>query len=148
MSDNGSGSPWVIGRAAVADAADILALQRIAYGSEQALYPASPVPAMRQTLSELEAEIVGQTVLKATAASDPAGRIAGSVRARRAGDVCLIGRLIVHPDVQGQGLGASLMAAVEACFPDVLRFEVFTGHRSARNLALYARVGLGRGTVS
>lgn len=140
MSDP-SAKPWTITRAALADAADVLTLQRLAYGSEQALYPASPVPPLSQTLPELEAEIVDEIVLKATKASDPTGRIVGSVRARRAGNACLIGRLIVHPDAQGQGLGTRLMAAIEASFPDVARFEVFTGHRSARNLALYARVG-------
>jgi len=30
---------------------------------------------------------------------------------------------------------------VEAAFPDAARFELFTGHRSARNPALDARLG-------
>jgi ribosomal protein S18 acetylase RimI-like enzyme len=94
-----------------------------------------------QTLSGLEADIGEQVLLKATSASDPTTRIVGSVRARLDEEACLIGRLIVHPDAQGQGLGTQLMAAMEASFPEVQRFEVFTGHLSARILALYKRVG-------
>ena len=137
--DDAAEPGWVIERAVVTDAGEILALQRLAYRSEQALYPASPLPPLTQTPAELAAEIAEHTVLKATAIGD--GRIIGSVRARRAGDACLVGRLIVHPDAQGRGLGTLLMAAIEAAFPDAARFELFTGHRSARNLSIYQRLG-------
>ncbi|NJL72790.1 MAG: GNAT family N-acetyltransferase, partial [Candidatus Competibacteraceae bacterium] len=65
----------------------------------------------------------------------------GSVRARAEAGTCHIGRLIVHPDRQNQGIGRQLMAAIEARFPEAQRFELFTGDRSGKNLGLYAKLG-------
>ena len=48
---------------------------------------------------------------------------------------------MVHPGHQRQGLGSALVRAVEACFPPVRRFRLFTGHKSAGNLRLYQRLG-------
>ena len=69
-------------------------------------------------------------VLKAT----EAGRLVGSVRARAANGVCQVGRLIVHPELQGRGVGTMLMRHIEAEFPDATTFELFTGSRSEGNL--------------
>jgi ribosomal protein S18 acetylase RimI-like enzyme len=53
-----------------------------------------------------------------------------------------VGRLIVAPDLQGRGIGTRLIAELERRLgSEVARFEVFTGHRSARNLDLYRRLG-------
>ncbi|RPI52258.1 MAG: GNAT family N-acetyltransferase [Chloroflexi bacterium] len=77
-------------------------------------------------------------------------RIVGSVRATVRDDTCFIGRLIVHPEVQDQGIGTRLLAEIEACFPlrsapgcyaGVRRYELFTGHRSQKNLHLYDKLG-------
>nr|WP_246215408.1 GNAT family N-acetyltransferase [Modestobacter muralis] len=70
------------------------------------------------------------------------GRLVGSVRARVAGGVLHVGRLVVAPDQQGRSIGRALLAAVErAAGPDVATAALFTGHRSAANLRLYARAG-------
>jgi GNAT superfamily N-acetyltransferase len=50
-------------------------------------------------------------------------------------------RLIVHPDRQGKGIGTRLMSAIEAALAPVRRYELFTGHRSERNLSLYRHLG-------
>ncbi|WP_406036653.1 GNAT family N-acetyltransferase [Micromonospora sp. NBC_00898] len=53
-----------------------------------------------------------------------------------------IGRLSVAPDQQGRGVGARLLAAIEAaCAGRVDRFALFTGADSADNLRLYDRRG-------
>ena len=65
----------------------------------------------------------------------------GSVRGREVNGVCQVGRLIVHPDLQGQGVGTMLMRHVEAEFPRASLFELFTGTRSEGNLRLYERLG-------
>jgi GNAT superfamily N-acetyltransferase len=48
---------------------------------------------------------------------------------------------MVHPDHQNRGIGARLMHAIEECFREVPRFEIFTGEKSARNIHLYQRLG-------
>jgi len=127
----------VIDRAVRADAAEILALQKLAYASEAAIYDDYTISPLHQTLADLEAEIEGQVVLKAMLDA----RIVGSVRAYERDGTCHIGRLIVHPDCQNRGLGARLMRAIEERFAAAQRFELFTGHRSERNLYLYRKLG-------
>ena len=72
-----------------------------------------------------------------------AGRLVGSVRARltsRGG--WDIGRLMVAPDLQGQGLGRLLLEhAEEAAPPEATTYLLFTGARSAGNLRMYKKAG-------
>jgi ribosomal protein S18 acetylase RimI-like enzyme len=126
-----------ITRAAVADAAEILALQKLAYRSEAEIYGAFDIPPLLQSESEMRADIERQVVLKAMVE----GRIVGSVRAYGKDGTCHIGRVIVHPEYQNRGLGKRLMGEIEACFAAAKRFELFTGHRSERNLHLYRKLG-------
>ena len=127
----------IIEPATVADAADILALQKIAYQSEAELYNDFTIPPLTQTLDEIAAEFALRLFLKAV----DEGRITGSVQGFQVGGTCHVGRLMVHPGQQGKGLGTRLMAAIEAAFADVERFELFTGHKSVANIRLYERLG-------
>lgn len=121
----------------LADAEAILALQRLAYQSEAKLYDEWGIPPLVQTLEELRAEFPTRLVLKAMSGA----ALVGSVQAGLDGDLCRVGRLMVHPGHQRQGLGSALMRAVEASFPAARRFQLFTGHKSAGNLRLYQRLG-------
>ena len=123
--------------ATIADAQEILELQRLAYHEEAEIYGDYTIPPLIQTVMEIEDDLKRQVVLKATVD----GRIAGSVRAYLRDGTCYIGRLIVHPDIQNRGLGTRLMHAIEAAFDEADRFELFTGHKSARNLYLYQKLG-------
>ncbi len=109
----------------------------MAYQSEAAIYDDYSIPPLTQTLEEMKNDIVQQLCLKASLA----GRIVGSVRGVRNGDTCEIGRLIVHPDFQGRGIGTKLMQEIECSFKEVKRFELFTGHKSERNILLYQKLG-------
>jgi ribosomal protein S18 acetylase RimI-like enzyme len=127
----------VISEATTEDAEEILGLQRLAYESEARLYDDWSIPPLTQTVEGLREEFATGLVLKAVAE----GRLVGSVRARVTAGTCRIGRLIVHPDFQGQGIGSKLLQAIEARFPIAAQFELFTGSKSEANIRLYERHG-------
>ncbi len=126
-----------ITRANKADLPEILRLQYAAYQSEAEIYDDYTIQPLTQTLEQLEREAEEWIVFKA----ELAGRIVGSVRVRPGEGQCTIGKLIVHPDVQNRGVGKRLMKAVEDSFPDVKTIELFTGHRSERNIQFYSKLG-------
>ncbi|MBN1429934.1 MAG: GNAT family N-acetyltransferase [Anaerolineae bacterium] len=121
----------------VKDAQVILDLQKLAYQSEAAITGDYTIPPLTQSLEEMEQDFRKQVVLKATID----GRIVGSVRGYAKGGTCYIGRVIVHPDCQNQGLGKQLMKAIEDHFDQVDRYELFTGEKSERNLYFYQKLG-------
>jgi ribosomal protein S18 acetylase RimI-like enzyme len=127
----------LIERAGIKDAAEILALQRRAYQSEAKIYGDYDIPPLTQTLAEMRADLDKLMVLKALFEE----RIVGSVRARLIERTCHVGRLIVDPKFQNRGIGTRLLDEIEARFAGAARFELFTGHLSARNLYLYHKLG-------
>jgi ribosomal protein S18 acetylase RimI-like enzyme len=126
-----------IGRAAISDAEEIFALQKLAYRSEAEIYNDFNIPPLVQTLEGIEKDFKDQFFLKAIMN----GRIIGSVRAYTREGTCYIGRLIVHPDFQNRGIGTRMMNEIERIFNTFRRFELFTGDRSERNLYLYQELG-------
>jgi ribosomal protein S18 acetylase RimI-like enzyme len=126
-----------IGRADPKDAREILALQKVAYQSEALLYDDWSIPPLTQTESQIEAEFESKVFLKATSND----RIVGSVRASLDRDTCLVGRLIVHPDFQRNGIGTRLLLEIEAFFSSADRYELFTGSKSIDNIRIYRRLG-------
>ena len=133
----GMSEPVSIGDATLEDAEAILALQRVAYQQEAALYDAFDIPPLTQTLPEIQSTFASHRFLKAVSGD----AIVGSVRASLDGGTCHVGRLIVHPDYQRQGIGSRLLGEIEARFPEAERLELFTGHKSRDNLRFYARRG-------
>ena len=123
--------------ASIEDAECILLLQKLAYHSEAEIYNDFSIPPLHQTFRELIHEFTAKTILKAILK----GQIIGSVRAWEKNGTCYVERLMVHPDFRGKGIGAKLMAEIEGLFPDVKRWELFTGHRSEANIRLYQRLG-------
>lgn len=120
-----------------ADADEILQLQYVCFRQEAALYGDYDIPPLKQTIHELLSEYESHCILVARCE----GGVVGSVRAVRVGGRCQIGRLIVDPRIQRQGIGTRLMNAVEAEFADVAYYELFTGSRSEGNLRLYKGLG-------
>ncbi|MCL2625560.1 MAG: GNAT family N-acetyltransferase [Cystobacterineae bacterium] len=127
----------ILTKATPADLEAILALQRLAYQSEARIYEDFGIQPLRQTLEELRQECARSVVFKAL---DEAGKLIGSVRAYAENDTTYIHKLIVAPEHQNQGLGKRLLEAAENAFPSP-RFELHTGHKSIKNLALYERCG-------
>lgn len=126
-----------ISRAERADAEAIIQLQRLAYQSEAERYNDWSLPALTQTIESLQTEFAQQIILKAVKGDD----IIGSVRAFMQQDICKIGRLIVHPQHQRQGIGSQLLHSVETLNRQALLFELFTGSKSLDNIRLYQKHG-------
>lgn len=137
-----------IGPARLRDAERILQVQYAAYHLEAVRYNDFHLPPLTQTLDDLLTEYQTHTILVARhspgIAAGPDDDIVGSVRARVVDGTAYIGRLVVAPPMHGRGIGRRLLWAVEQSTAPVDRYELFTGHRSERNLRLYERAGYRR----
>jgi ribosomal protein S18 acetylase RimI-like enzyme len=127
----------MIQKAEFEDVAEILSLQKLAYQSEAAICNDDTIPPLVQTLGGIQEDFIKQVILKAS--SD--GKIVGSIRAYEKEGTCYIGRVIVHPDHENQGLGSRLMHRIEEHFKHCHRFELFTGKNSVKNNYFYQKLG-------
>lgn len=123
--------------AELADAEKIIQLQRLAYQSEGERYNDWSLPALTQTVESLQTEFEQQIILKAVKGDE----IVGSVRAFMQQDICNIGRLIVHPHHQRQGIGSKLLRNIETLNRHARLFKLFTGSKSLDNIRLYQQHG-------
>lgn len=100
------------------------------------LYNDFSIEPLVQTIEELEQQFKGHIVLKAVMDNV----IVGSDRAYEDNGTCYIGKLIVCPAHQNKGIGKNLMYNIKSVFPKI-RFELFTGSKSEKNLRLYEKLG-------
>ncbi len=119
------------------DLTKILALQKIAYQQEAEIYNDYSLPPLAQTFNHLEKEFSRKVILVA----DINGAVVGSVRAEAVNGTCFIGRLIVSPEFQNLGIGTRLLTEIEKRFRNSIRYELFTGDRSKKNIYLYQKSG-------
>ena len=125
-----------IARANIADAEEILGLQKLAYLSEAELYNNYGIQPLTETIDEIKSCFETHIILKAVSES----KIVGTVRAFAKDGTCFVGRLAVLPAMQNHGVGASLMNEVEKYFKPG-RFELFVGTKSSKNIHLYKKSG-------
>lgn len=118
------------------DLQEILDLQYLAYQSEAILLDNFSIPPLKQTLKEVEQELENGMFLKAI---DDKDKIIGSVRAYAKNGTLYIGKLIVHPNFQRQGIGIKLLIEIEKAYPQE-RYELFTSDKSVKNIRLYERL--------
>ncbi|KUM71846.1 GNAT family N-acetyltransferase [Streptomyces griseorubiginosus] len=135
------GMSVTISAAAEQDAEQIFRLQYLCFQSEAALYGNYRIDPLVQTLDSVRAEVASDCVFVARLGDE----VVGSVRGRVTEDgSAAIGKLCVHPRLQGHGIGARLLRAAEAALAEqrgATSFRLHTGHRSEGNLRLYRKVG-------
>ena len=126
-----------ISPANISDLKAILDLQKDCYKSEADIYNDYEIPPLKQDIESIENEFKTSTILKGLVN----GQIVASVRGFSDNDTCLIGKLIVKTGFQNMGLGHKMMDSIELVYKDCKRFELFTGHKSLKNLHLYNKQG-------
>lgn len=85
--------------------------------------------------------MAADTVLVARLGDEVVGTVRGNVDEDGTGKIA---KLCVHPRLQGHGLGARLLRAVEEALASpghTTRFRLHTGHKSESNLRLYRKAG-------
>lgn len=127
----------IVVRAEKRDLQKILDLQYLAYQSEARLFDNQDIPPLKQTLTDVGDEYQKGIILKAL---DEDKTIIGSVRAFCDNGTVYIGKLMVHPSKQGQGIGTKLLLEMEKQYPNQ-RYELFTSTRSEKNITLYQKLG-------
>ena len=122
-----------------ADAGELFTLQRAAFVTEGWLNGSFEIPPLTETLAQVRASVSTGTVLVARLR----GRLIASVRGEvRPGGRWYVGRLMVAPDRQHQGIGSLLMDEIEALAPpDTEAIRLFTGAASAATQTYYRRRG-------
>ncbi|MFD3501159.1 GNAT family N-acetyltransferase [Streptomyces sp. NPDC058678] len=123
------------------DAEQIFRLQYLCFQSEAALYGNYRIDPLVQSLDSVREEVAGDCVFVARLGEEVVGSVRGSVTEDGA---AAIGKLCVHPRLQGHGIGARLLRAAESALAEergAKKFRLHTGHRSEGNLRLYRRVG-------
>ncbi|MGC5344801.1 GNAT family N-acetyltransferase [Streptomyces sp. DT24] len=135
------GTSVIIAAATTQDVEQIFKLQYLCFQSEAELYGNYRIDPLVQTLESVREEVATDLVYVARLGEE----VVGSVRGFTDPDgVGRIGKLCVHPRLQGHGLGARLLRAAEsglAAERSAKRFRLHTGHRSEGNLRLYRRAG-------
>ena len=120
------------------DLKQILELQKKCYQTEAELHNDFTIPPLIQTDSSINQEIEeGTLFLKGIVE----GEIIASVRGQVKNDTAYIGRLIVKSEFQNNGFGQILMKEIENYLNNCSRYELFTGHKSIKNLKLYQKLG-------
>ncbi len=126
-----------INKASLTDLNKILLLQKEAYLQEARIYKNYNIPPLTQDIDSLINDWKNGVVLKAEINK----QIVGSVRGEIVNEICKIGKLMVKPGFQDQGLGSLLMKEIEMQFSHCSTFELFTGNKSLKNLAFYRKLG-------
>ena len=135
------GMSVTISAAAEQDAEQIFRLQYLCFQSEAALYGNYRIDPLVQTLESVREEVAADCVFVARLGDE----IVGSVHGRITEDgAAAIGKLCVHPRLQGHGIGARLLRAAESALAGergARTFRLHAGPRSESNLRLYSQVG-------
>lgn len=115
----------------------ILDLQIACYQTEAELHHEYNIPPLTQTFNSIHEEMKqGTLFLKGVIE----GQLIASVRGHIKDDTAYIGRLIVKKEFQNNKFEQALMKEIETQLCHCSRYELFTGFKSEKNLALYQKL--------
>ena len=116
----------------------ILELQKECYKTEAILHNEFTIPPLTQTSASIKEDFnQGMLFLKGVVND----QLIASVRGNIDGSTAYIGRLMVKKEFQNQKLGQLLMKEIETKLSQCKRYELFTGFKSEKNIALYKKLG-------
>lgn len=127
----------LVREAAPADAAALLAIQKAAFARTALENGVAEIPPTTQSLESFTEDFKTHVVLGA----ELDGRWVGLIRGRLKDGALQVGRLAVEPSMEGKGIGRMLLEAMEKRYPQVERYELFTGLGNVRNLRFYEKAG-------
>lgn len=123
----------------ISDFEDILSLQKASFMEVAKIMNKYDLPPLLQTIQDIGKDFEQGVILKYTS---PNNQIIGSIRGNIYDDhLCHIGKLIVHPAFQNQGIGKALLYEIEKYFPNCQKFTLFTGDETPNTLYLYSKIG-------
>lgn len=113
-----------IQQACANDLENILQLQKQAFTTVAQLLNNHNIQPLHQNLQEITAEYNKGIILKYLS---PQNELIGSIRAYEDDNAtCHVGKLIVQPSHQNQGIGRKLLETIETHFPNCTKFSLFT----------------------
>lgn len=119
------------------DLQEILDLQYLAFQKEATILNDFDIQPLTQTIDQVEDEFNQGIILKAI---DENGKIIGSVRGYTRENTFYMGKLIVHPSCQSQGIASSLVRHIEKLYKR-FRIEIFTNANNEHNMGFYNYLG-------
>lgn len=125
-------------RALVQEAGRILVLQRCCWSQVAIQNNSLSVPALHESIEELRAWIQDWEVIVA----EQDHRLIAAARGRKRGSKWEVGRIMVAPDWEGQGLGRWILAQCENLAPgECTSCFLYTAPGNARGIEIYKRAG-------
>jgi predicted GNAT family N-acyltransferase len=122
------------------DVGELLTVQRAAFLRDAQIYNNPFLPSLTQTQEGIRNEMLDPNRVILAAKNNE--RLVGSVRAICKQRTAHIGRLMTAPDLEGRGIGRSLLEAIESRMTGAVDFfELGTGKKSIANIEMYRRHG-------
>ncbi|MDR2459357.1 MAG: GNAT family N-acetyltransferase [Deltaproteobacteria bacterium] len=128
---------FTLRKAIFKDLKKILHVQQLAFLSEAQSLGDFSISPLTQTLESVAEDFLQNEIIVAI---DASGKVIGSIRGKRKEEGTLISRLSVAPKCQKNGIGKSLIVAMEELLPS-WRYYLFTSSKNYPALELYNKLG-------
>jgi ribosomal protein S18 acetylase RimI-like enzyme len=102
------------------------------------LYNDYNIPPLTQTIDEIKTDFTNGTLFLKGMVNE---ELVASVRGISQNETTYIGRLAVKEEFQNRKIGQILMKEIENRLNKCKRYELFTGHKSEKNIRLYQKLG-------